>query len=77
MPMLHARRDPDGIARSDFLDPTTFSLHQADPLRDDQSLAKRMGVPGGARSGFKRDGGAADAGFTTPLEAVVDFERSR
>ncbi len=77
MPMLHARRDPDGIARSDFLDPTTFSLHQANALRDDKSLTKRMGVPSGARPRFEGDGGAADAGFTTPLEAVVELERSR
>ena len=55
VPVLEARREPDDIARSDFLDGRTIALDPAETRRDDQSLAKGMGVPGGSCPRFEGD----------------------
>ena len=52
-------REPDDVARPDFLDRAALALHPAAAGRDDQRLAQRMGVPGGARAGLEGDAGAA------------------
>src|SRR5262249_18307852 len=45
MPMLFARRKPDYVSRSDFLDRTAPVLRPTDAGGDDQSLAERMRMP--------------------------------
>ena len=74
--MLLARREPDDVARPDFLDRAALPLHPADAGGDDQRLAERMGVPGGTRAGLERDAGAATAGRIGRLEQRVDADRA-
>src|SRR4029453_8521461 len=50
MPMLEPRRDPEDIARPDFLDWPALGLGPARPRGDDQGLAQRMRVPRAARA---------------------------
>src|SRR3954451_17875344 len=48
VPMLLARLEPDDVARPDLLDRTTLALHETEAGGDDQRLAERVRVPGGA-----------------------------
>ena len=43
-------------------------LHPTDAVGDDQGLAKRMGVPGGARTGFETDRAPTNARRSRSLE---------
>ena len=54
--------DPDDVTRADGLDGLAFQLHPAAAVGDDEGLAERVGVPGGARTGLEGDAGAGDAG---------------
>ena len=51
------------------------SLRPAEPGGDDQGLAERMGVPGGARARLERDAGATRAPVRAP-EQRVDADRA-
>ena len=62
VPVLLAGRKPDDVAGPDFLDRAALALRPAAAGGDDQGLAERMGVPGGAGAGLEGDAGAADAG---------------
>jgi hypothetical protein len=55
MPMFHARRYPYDITRLDLLLFTTLLLHPACAGSHDQGLTERMGMPGRAGAGLKRD----------------------
>src|ERR1039457_1175194 len=46
VPMLLARREPDHVARPDFLNRAAPALRQATPSRYDQRLTKRVAMPG-------------------------------
>ena len=59
VPMLFARREPDDVAGPDLLDRAALALRPAAARGDDEGLAERMGVPGGARAGFERDAAPA------------------
>src|SRR5262249_60626159 len=48
VPVLLPRRKPDHIAGPDLLDRPALALRPAASGRDDQGLAERMGMPGGA-----------------------------
>src|SRR5262245_4785499 len=61
VPVLLAGRKPDHVARPDLLDRAALALRPAAAERDDQGLAERMGMPGGASARLERYAGAADA----------------
>jgi hypothetical protein len=50
VPVSRARREPDDVAGKDIFLRAAFHLHPAAAGGDDQRLAQRMGVPGGARA---------------------------
>src|ERR1700683_245094 len=50
VPMLLTGRKPDNIARPDFLPRAAPTLHPSEPGGDNQRLAERMRMPGGAGS---------------------------
>src|SRR5437868_2732592 len=54
MPVFLARREPDHITGVDLLDWSAFALSPATPGGHNQSLAKWMRVPRGARARLKR-----------------------
>ena len=51
--MFLARRKPDYIARTDFLDGAALALNPSKSCGDNQGLPQRMGVPGGTGAGSK------------------------
>jgi hypothetical protein len=51
--MLFAWRKPDNIAGLDFFHEPALTLNPSDTGGNDERLTKRVGVPGGARAGFK------------------------
>jgi hypothetical protein len=53
MPVLLARRKPDDITGTDFLDRAAIALRAAEPGDDDQRLPEWMSVPGCTRAGLK------------------------
>jgi hypothetical protein len=61
VPMFLAGRKPHHVARMDFLGRTALALNAAETRSHDQCLAKRVGVPRGARPGFEGDVGTAYA----------------
>jgi len=77
MPVFHARRNPDDIARLDLLLFTTRLLQPAAAGRHDQGLAERVGVPGRAGAGLERDVSARYLGRVFGLEQGVDADRAR
>ena len=50
-----ARREDNDVARANLLDRAALALHAAAAHGDDENLAKRMGVPSGARARLERD----------------------
>src|SRR3954469_16971725 len=75
VPVLLARREPDDVARTDFLDLSAFTLHPAEAGRHDQRLAERMGVPGGARARLEGDERPGDTGGGRGAEQRIDANR--
>ena len=61
VPMFLAGRKPDDVAGPDFFNRPAPALCASAASGDDERLAQRMGVPGGACAGFKRDDGAGNA----------------
>src|SRR3712207_283417 len=57
VPVLLARREPDHVTRADLPDRPALALGPAASGGDDQGLAERMGVPGGAGAGGRKSGG--------------------
>ena len=45
VPVLFARREPDHVAGTDFLDRSALALHATAAGGDDQGLPQRVGVP--------------------------------
>src|SRR4051812_37409289 len=56
MPMFLAGLEPNHISRTDLFDRSSFVLHPAEAEGDNQRLAERMRVPGGAGAGLEGDG---------------------
>src|ERR1700694_5368775 len=75
MPVLLAGLDH--VAGPNLLDGPALPLHPAQARRDDQSLAERMGVPGGARAGFERDVRAAGPCWLGRIEQRVYAHAAR
>src|SRR4029079_8614829 len=76
VPMFLAGRKPDDVARPDFLHRTVPALRPAAAGRNDQCLAERMGMPGGARSWLECNAGADDTRRIGRLEQRIDANRS-
>src|SRR3954447_10761634 len=72
MPMLLARRKPDDIARAYFLDGTTVALHSAKARCNNQRLAERMRVPGGACTRLEGNERDAHARGVTRIMQWID-----
>src|SRR3981081_3831505 len=84
MPMLQAKRKPDYITGPNFLDRAALTLNPAQARDDDQCLAERMRMPGGAGARLECDAATADTRRIRRLEQRVDpddageiFGRSR
>src|SRR5437016_2960955 len=71
MPMLQAGREPDHIARTNFLDQTSFALHPTQAGGDNQRLTQRMGVPCCASPRLERDTGSRCARGCMCLEQRI------
>lgn len=76
MPVLLAGREPDHVARPDFLDRPALTLRPATAGSHDQGLAKRVRVPGRARARLEGDQGAAGPGRIGRAEQRVDADRA-
>src|SRR5471030_3099790 len=61
VPVFLARRKPHDVPGMDLLDRPAVTLNPAAAIRNDQGLAKGMGVPGGASAGFKCHSRPGDA----------------
>src|SRR5262245_20079958 len=61
VPVLLVRRKPHDIPRPDFLDRSSIVLRPTKAGCNNQRLTKRMRMPGGAGSRFKRDSRATNA----------------
>jgi hypothetical protein len=61
MPMAFTRLEPHDVAGTNLLDGAALALDASRTGRDDQCLAQRMGVPGGAGARLEGNDGAADA----------------
>src|SRR5208283_6137476 len=55
VPVLLAGREPDYVAGADLLDRTAPALGASAAGGDDEGLAERVGVPGGACAGLEGD----------------------
>src|SRR6516162_2676534 len=71
VPVLLARRKPDDIAGADFFDGSTLTLRPAKPGRNDECLAKRMGVPHGPSTRFEGDLATTKALWVSHLKKGV------
>src|SRR5215469_83207 len=76
MPVLLARRKPDHVAGPDFFDGSAGPLGPAAARRDDESLAKWMGVPRGPSAGFERHAGPLNQGRIGRLKQGIDPHRA-
>ena len=61
MPMFFVRRKPNNIAWPDFFNTSAFALGPAETGGDNQRLAERMRMPGGARTRLERHSRATHA----------------
>jgi hypothetical protein len=68
VPMFFTRRNPDHIARPDFLDGAVPTLNPPKPGRDDQRLAKWMCMPGSASTRLERNACATNTCRVRRLE---------
>ena len=76
VPVLFSGRKPDDVAGTDLLDGPAPALGAAAAGGDDEGLAERMGVPGGARAGLEGDAGADDARGIGRLKQRIDADRA-
>ena len=76
VPMLLAGRNPDHVARPDFLDRAAPTLRPAATGRHDQGLAERMCVPCRPRAGLEGDAGAERARRSGRIEQRIDAHRA-
>jgi hypothetical protein len=76
VPMPKTGRKPDHIAGPHLLDRSALALHPAEARRDDQSLAERMRMPGGAGTRLECDACATDACRIGCLEQWVHADRA-
>jgi len=70
--MLFAWRKPDNIAGLDFFHEPALTLNPSDTGGNDERLTKRVGVPGGARAGFKGNVCACGSRGSVGLEQHFD-----
>ncbi len=63
---------PDHVARANLFFRTTLALHPAAAGRDDQRLAQRMRVPGGASAGLEGYDRTADTRGIAASQRRVD-----
>src|SRR3954464_10549770 len=60
VPVVLARLEEDTVAGADLLDRAALALAEADALGDEDRLAVRVRVPGGARAGREVDDGGGE-----------------
>src|SRR4051794_39656144 len=72
MPMFLSWREPDDVPWTNALDRSSLPLDAAEPGGNQQGLAERMGMPGGPRARFERDGRAAYPCVAATFERRVD-----
>ena len=68
VPMFFVRREPDHVARPDFLDRSAFALRPSQTGDDDQRLTEWMRMPGSARTRLESDARATNARWGRCLE---------
>src|ERR1035441_8082010 len=61
VPVLFSGREPDDVAGADFFDGAAQALRAAEAGGDDEGLAERVRMPGGAGTGLEGDMGANDS----------------
>src|SRR5271165_910616 len=76
VPMLFIGREPDDVARTDFLDRAALALHPAEPEGDEQRLTERVRVPGSPCPRLERDDRTADTGGCGSAKGRVDPHRT-
>src|SRR5215831_14757885 len=74
VPVLLARRKPNDIARTDFLNAAALALHPAAARRDDQSLAQGVRMPGRTRARLECDARSGDTCGIGRLKQRVDTD---
>jgi hypothetical protein len=74
--MFFIGRKPHDVARPHLFDVSAITLDPAEPRRDDQGLAERMGVPGCTCAGFEGDVRAGDPRRLGRLDQRVDADGS-
>src|SRR5215469_13289379 len=74
VPVAMIRRTPDDIARADLRDRASFTLRPAAAGGDNERLAERVRMPGGARAGLECDAGACYASRRGGREQWVDAD---
>jgi hypothetical protein len=76
VPVFFTRRNPDGVAGTDFAYRTAPGLHTTDARRDKKCLSERVGVPGRARARFEADPGGSDSRRIGRLDDGILPDRS-
>ena len=76
VPVLFAGREPDHITRPDLLDRAAFALGPAAAGRHDESLAKRMLVPGCPGARLEGDAGALNKRRIRRVKKRIDTYRA-
>lgn len=76
VPVFFPRRDPHHVAGPDNLDRSAFALNPAAAGGDDQRLAQRVAVPGGAGARLECDRAAGDVSGLRSREERVDPHRA-
>src|SRR4051812_6564995 len=74
VPVVLARLEEDAVAGADVFDRAAFALAQADALGDEDRLAVRVGVPGGARAGREVHERGGEGGRRFGRGAGVDVD---
>src|ERR1700722_21004260 len=77
VPVLMPRRAPNHVPGSDFDDRLTLALRPTASGSDEQRLAQRMGMPGGACARLKGDARARDTGGLRRGVQRIDANVSR
>ena len=72
VPVFFAWREPDDIARMNFLNWAALALRPTAPRGNEEGLAERMCVPSGAGAGFKGNTGASHSRRSACLQKWID-----